>query len=102
MKPSYSKASVEPVMATRVSDTTINVRFNDPLESMYYAAGISYAVDGDVMRIVIDRCPVKGECQTMLRRHIEPGPGRQAAQDVPLLASKVVMVFADGEEQVYP
>lgn len=102
MKPSYSKASVAPVVASRVSDATISIRFNEPLESMYYAAGASYEVDGDVMRIVIDRCPIKGDCQTMLRRHIEPSSGHQAAQDVPLLAPKVVMVFADGEEQIYP
>ncbi len=102
MKPSYSKSSVEPVVTTKVSDTTINIRFNEPLESMFYAAGMSYAVDGGVMRIVIDRCPIRGECKTMLRRHIEPGPDQQAMQDVPLLAPQVVMVFADGEQQIYP
>lgn len=69
---------------------------------MYYAAGISYTVDGDVMRVAIDRCPIRGDCQTMLRRHVEPGPWREITQEVPLLAPKVVMVFADGEEQIYP
>lgn len=37
VKPSYSKASVEPVVVTKVSDSTLRVQFNNPLESMYYA-----------------------------------------------------------------
>lgn len=102
VKPSYSKSSLEPVIVTRVSDTTLQVQFHDPLESMYYAAGISYAVESDVMRIVIDRCPITGECSTMLRRHVVPGPPKPAVQDIPLLAPRVVMVFADGEEQIFP
>lgn len=102
LQPGYSRASLQPVVATRTSDATINIDFNEPFESLYYAAGTSYEMDGDVMRIAIDRCPIKGHCRTMLRRHVEPGAGHQAAQEVPLLAPKVVMVFADGEEQIYP
>ncbi|MCC7632523.1 hypothetical protein [Stenotrophomonas rhizophila] len=102
VKPSYSKSSVEPVVVTKVSDSTLRVQFNDPLESMYYAAGISYAVEAGVMKIVIDRCPISGNCTTMLRRHVVPGPPEPAVQEIPLLAPIVVMVFADGEEQVFP
>ncbi|WP_313348256.1 hypothetical protein [Stenotrophomonas sp.] len=102
MKPSYSKSSLEPVAVTRVSDSTLRVEFEEPAESMYYAAGISYVVASDVMRIVIDRCPITGECTTMLRRHIVPGPPKPATQEIPLLAPRVVMVFADGEEQIFP
>lgn len=102
VKPSYSKSSLEPVAVTRVSDSTLRVEFEEPVESMYYAAGISYVVASDVMRIVIDRCPITGECTTMLRRHIVPGPPKPATQEIPLLAPRVVMVFADGEEQIFP
>ncbi|MGE8246309.1 MAG: hypothetical protein ACN6RA_09865 [Stenotrophomonas maltophilia] len=101
VKPSYSKSSVEPVVVTKVSDSTLQVQFEEPAESMYYAAGISYVVEADTMKIVIDRCPISGDCATMLRRHIVPGPPKPAVQDIPLLAPRVVMVFADGEEQVF-
>lgn len=102
MKPSYSKSSLEPVVVTKVSDSTLRVQFEEPAESMFYAAGISYAVEADVMKIVIDRCPISGQCATMLRRHIVPGPPEPAVQEIPLLAARVVMVFADGQEQVFP
>jgi hypothetical protein len=102
VKPSYSKSSVEPVVVTRLSDASLKVQFNEPLESMYYAAGMSYVVEADVMKIVIDRCPISGRCATMLRRSVKPGPPEAAWQEVPLLAPRVVMVFADGEEQVFP
>lgn len=102
MKPSYSKSSVEPVVVTRVSDSTLRVQFEETAESMFYAGGISYAVEGEVMKVVIDRCRINTECITMLRRHIEPGPPQPAVQDIPLLAPRVVMLFADGEERVFP
>lgn len=102
MKPSYSKSSLAPIVVTKVSDTTLSVQFNDPLESMFYAGGISYVVEANVMRIVIDRCRISTECVTMVRRHIVPGPAKPAVQEIPLLAPRVVMVFADGEEQVFP
>lgn len=102
LQPGYSKASLQTVVATRGSDSTLAIRFHAPPESMYYAAGISYEVQGGVMRIAIDRCPVNGRCQTMLRRNIEPGPWAEVEQHVPLLAPNVVIVFADGEQQIYP
>jgi len=102
VKPSYSRSSLAPVVATKVSDSTLALQFNDPLESMFYAGGISYAVEDDVMRIVIDRCRISTECVTMLPRHIVPGPPKAAVQEIPLLAPRVIMLFADGEEQVFP
>lgn len=102
MKPSYSKSSLEPVVVTKLSDATLQVQFEEPAESMFYAAGISYVVEADVMKIVVDRCPISGQCSTMLRRHIVPGPPKPALQEIPLLAPRVVMIFADGQEQLFP
>lgn len=50
----------------------------------------------------IDRCPIRTTRDTMLRRHIEPGPPRRALQNIPLLAPRVMMIFADGEDQIFP
>ena len=102
MKPSYSRSSLAPVVATKMSDSTLALQFNDPLESMFYAGGISYAVEDDVMRIVVDRCRISTGCTTMLPLHIVPGPARPASQEIPLLAPRVVMVFKDGEDQIFP
>lgn len=102
VKPSYSRSSLEPVVATQVSEYTLQIQFEEPAESMFYAGGISYIVQGDTMKIVIDRCRINTSCDTMLRRHIEPGPPRPALQNIPLLAPRVVMMFADGEAQIFP
>ncbi len=50
----------------------------------------------------IDRCPIRTTRDTMLRRLIEPGPPRRALQNIPLLAPRVMMIFADGEDQIFP
>lgn len=102
MKPSYSRSSLEPVSATRLTESTLRIQYEDPLESMYYAAGVSYTVDAEVMKIVVDRCPVSGECRTMLQRDVKPGPPSGVSQEIPLLAARVVMVYVDGEEQIFP
>ncbi len=102
VKPSYSRSSLEPVVATQVSEYTLQIQFEEPAESMFYAGGISYIVQGDTMKIVIDRCRINTSCDTMLRPHIEPGPPRPALQNIPLLAPRVVMMFADGEDQIFP
>lgn len=102
LKPSYSRSSIEPIVATKVGDHTLRVEFNEFLESMYHPAGISYIVDGDVMKIVVDRCAIEAECRTMLRRQVTPGPPAPAVQDIPLLAPRVVMLFAGGEKQIFP
>jgi len=85
-----------------VSDSTLALRFNDPLESMFQAGGISYFVEGGVMRIVVDRCRISTECTTMLPLHIVPGPAKPGSQEIPLRAPRVVMVFKDGEEEIFP
>ncbi len=102
VKPSYSRSSLEPITATRISPSTLKIQFQNPLESLYYAAGVSYHVEDGVMKVVIDRCNIHLRCSTMLPRHIVPGVPNPAVQEIPLLAPRVVMVFVDGEQQIYP
>lgn len=102
MKPSYSKSSLEPVVVTQLSAAKLQVQFNEPMESMYYAAGMSYVVEEGTMTVVVDRCPISGQCTTMLRRDVKPGPPGPARQEIPLMAPRVVMRFADGETQIFP
>lgn len=102
MKPSYSRSSLEPVVVTQLSAAKLQVQFNEPMESMYYAAGMSYVVEEGTMTVVVDRCPISGHCTTMLRRDVKPGPPGPAHQEIPLMAPRVVMRFADGETQIFP
>ena len=66
VKPSYSRSSLEPVIATRISASTLKIEFQNPLETLYYAAGVSYHVDDGVMKVVIDRCQIHLRCTSML------------------------------------
>ena len=102
VKPSYSKSDIDPVVTTRLSESELRISFNNPLESMFYAAGMSYVVSGEEMRVTIDRCPTTGKCDTMIPRDIFPGRPNPSAQVIPLLAPRVFMVFSDGEEQIFP
>lgn len=102
VKPSYSRSSLEPIIATRISASTLKIQFQNPLETLYYAAGVSYQVEDGVMKVVIDRCQIHLRCTTMLPRHIVPGEPNPAIQEIPLLAPRVIMVFVNGEQQIYP
>lgn len=102
VKPSYSRSSLEPVVATLTSESTLRIQFQNPLESLYYAAGVSYHVEDGAMKVVVDRCHIHRRCSTMLSRKIVPGHPNPAVQEIPLLAPRVVMVFVNGEQQIYP
>ena len=101
MKGSYSQASVQPV-EVEASDGTAVIRFVAPPESMFYAAGVSYEMhDGD-LRVVIDRCPIRGECRTMVKSDTRLGEGRTTQVRVPFDGTRIVMLHADGQQQVFP
>jgi len=102
LKPSYSKSDIDPVVTTRLSGSELRISFSNPLESRFHAAGMSYVVSGEEMRVTIDRCPTTGKCDTMIPREIVPGRPNPATQVIPLLAPSVFMVFSDGGEQIFP
>ncbi len=102
MKPSYSRDAVQPVVVEKSTDGEVRIRFVSPPESLYYAAGVSYRTTGDELQVVIDRCPIRGECSTMAKGSVPLGEGRTTAVTVPFDGKRLVMVHADGAQQLLP
>lgn len=101
MKGSYSQASVQPVVVERSGDAVV-IRFVAPPESMFYVAGVSYEMRNGEMRVVIDRCPIRGECSTMVKSDAGLGEGRTKQVRVPFSGDRIVLLHADGEQQIFP
>ncbi len=102
MKASYPMASVQPVVVERLPDGEALIRFVVPPESMYYAAGVSWRSSGRELQVVIDRCPIRGECSTMARSATALGEGRTTEVKIPFNGDRIVMIHADESQQIYP
>lgn len=101
MESYYAKESVQSVQVSKEPNDALTLRFFVQSESLYYPSGINYERDGDTLRVVIDRCAIHGPCGTMVKRAV-PMPQDQIAEVQLPPASKVVLVHADQEEQIYP
>lgn len=101
MKSHYPKDWVELVEVTKVSNEELNIRFFVPAESLYYPAGVNYEVQGDALRVFIDRCHIDGPCSPVVKRAMPIARDQIADLRVPA-AHKVILVHADQEEQIYP
>ena len=73
------------------------IRFVSPPETLYYAAGVSYRATGDVLQVVIDRCPIHGDCTTMAKGTLLDD-GRTTEVSVPLDGRRLVVLHTDGEQ----
>ncbi|RYY23024.1 MAG: hypothetical protein EOP62_21510 [Sphingomonadales bacterium] len=101
MKSHYPKDWVESLEVSKVSDDELKLRFFVPAESLYYAAGVNYEVQGDALRVAIERCSINESCSPMVKRAM-PMPQDQIAELRLPYAGKVILVHADQEEQIYP
>ena len=101
MESYYVKESVQSVQVSKGADDVLSLRFFVQSESQYYPSGVNYEREGDTLRVAIDRCAIHGPCGTMVKRAVPLPQDQIAAVRLPP-ASKVVLVHADQEEQVYP
>ena len=102
MKSEYPKAAVQPVTVEQSSGNELTITYKVPPETVMYSKGVDYSVDQDLLRIVIVRCHIKEECSPM-SPSIIPLDGRWLAKvNVPYHGEKVLMVYSDVEEQIYP
>lgn len=101
MKGSYSQASVQPVSVER-SDDDVVIQFVTPPESMFYAAGVSYEMHDGEMRVVIDRCSIRGACSTMAKSEMKAGERWTTRVRVPFKGARIVLIHADGEQVILP
>lgn len=102
MKSEYPKAAVQPVTVEQSSENELTITYKVPPETVMYSKGVDYSVDQGQLRIVIVRCHIQEKCAPMSSSSI-PLDGRwQAKVQVPYHGEKVIMVYSDTEEQIYP
>ena len=66
------------------------------------AALVDADASGATLRVYIDRCHIKDKCDPMAKVPLPPKNGWKVAVNVPYKGEKVLMVYTDAEEQVYP
>ncbi|MCH6483976.1 hypothetical protein MMG85_10410 [Pseudoxanthomonas sp. LH2527] len=101
LAPDYSRDAVQPVVVQATADGEARIRFASPPESLYYAAGVSYRANGDELQVVIDRCPIRGDCTTMAKG-TRLGDGRTTEVRVPLDGRRLVMIHTDDVQSLVP
>ena len=102
-KSPYSKQAVQPVKAERVGKDQIQISYQIPPATMFYSAGVNYAVKDGVLSVAIDRCqhPFKN-CKPMVKSQPAAKSSWTAKVLLPYHGERVVMAYHDAEEQVYP
>lgn len=98
----YSRESVQPVIVKKITDDTISIQYSIPPESMLYSMGVDYQIKNGVMSVSINRCAIKQTCQPMIKASTPADNPWQALVLVPYHQEKVVMIYSDKSEQVYP
>jgi hypothetical protein len=101
LEPDYSRNAVQPVVVQAVDDGNVRIRFVSPPESLYYAAGVSYRSTGDALQVVIDRCPIRGDCTTMVKGTRLDDAGTVEVS-LPFRSERLVMIHADGTQPLLP
>lgn len=101
MKPEYPKAAIRDLVA-RAADGELTLRYSYPMESMYYSGGVDVAREGGVLKLVIARCKLEGECKPDVPSRLQPPNGFEAEVVIPWQGERVVVVHSDGEQQIAP
>lgn len=102
MKPFYPRSVVQPVTVEKLPDAQIGLRYRVYPESSHYSGGVDYERSGDTLRVVIGRCAIGASCEPMARSVVPLDDAWQAEVHLPYRGERVVVVHADGEQQVYP
>lgn len=102
MNAQYSRSSVEPVQAEKRGDGELALRYRILPESQFYSKGVDYREEGDTLKVVILRCGAGQPCEPMAVNVLPADDAWQAEVHLPYRGGKVVVVHADGEQQVFP
>lgn len=101
LEPRYTREAVQPIVAQTGDDGNVRIRFVSPPESLYYAAGVSYRTTGDELQVVIDRCPIRGDCTTMVKG-TRLGDGGTMEVSLPFRSKRLVVIHTDGAQSLVP
>ncbi|RMQ40883.1 hypothetical protein ALQ04_00949 [Pseudomonas cichorii] len=98
----YARDSVSPVQLSRTAEDRLKIQYSMPPESLFHSPGIDFRIEGEVLRIAIRRCNIKETCNVMAKAVIPPAEAWRPEVTIHYGGQKVIMMYADGEEQVYP
>lgn len=101
MQPVYSKAAIRDV-DVRTETDQLSLRYKYPMETAYYSGGVNLERSDNVIRIVIARCKVNDPCTPDVASHLPRPTNFEAAVRIPWKGERVVLVHADGEQQLAP
>lgn len=102
MHSDYRKKAVQPIELTPPTGGHLKIKYAMPPESLFYSPGVDFKVEGDVVRVVIRRCGIREKCEVMAKAAMPPAEALRPEVSIPYEGQRVVMVYADGEDQVYP
>lgn len=102
MKPYYAQSDVSPVTARKLDDGHLIVEYKVFPETRFFSSGLNYQVNGDLLQVFIDRCEVGKECSPMAKSEVPLDSQWKAEVRIPYRGERVVVVHADGEQQIYP
>ncbi|GKX57809.1 hypothetical protein SOASR031_01240 [Leminorella grimontii] len=98
----YAQADVQPVKVERVADNRIRITYRIPPETLWYSGGVNYLAQNDVLKIAIDKCPYNKSCNPMAVGHQSRSDFWAGDVTLPYRGERVLMVYSDVEELVYP
>ncbi len=102
MKAQYAKSDVQPIAVEKAADDALVMTYKVLPETRFFSGGVDYEIDGDALRVYIDRCEINTSCEPMAKSEIPLDDRWSARVRLPYRGGRVVVVHADGEEQVYP
>ncbi len=101
MQPTYSKAAIRDVDVS-TQDAQLSLRYTYPAETAFYSGGVNLQREDGLIRVVIARCKVNDPCTPDVASHLPRPTNFKAEVRFPWAGERVVLVHADGEQQLAP
>jgi hypothetical protein len=101
MQPVYAKAAIRD-LDVRTEADQLSLRYKYPPETAYFSGGVNLERHDDLIRVVIARCKVDERCEPDVPSHLPRPTHFEAAVRIPWKGERVVLVHADGEQQLSP
>ncbi len=98
----YNKRAVSPVRLSRPAENQLKIQYAAPAETLFYSPGVDFAVRGDTLRVTLRRCGIKEACAVMAKAAMPAAEAGTMEVTVPYGGRRVVVLYADGEEQLSP
>lgn len=101
MQAEYPKAAIRN-LDVRAENGQLQIRYGYPQETQYYSGGVNLERGDGEIRVVIARCRINDACTTDIPSTLPKPTNFNAAVSIPWNGERVVLVHADGEQQISP